>query len=240
MTKEIPTRRKHVGAALAKEINRLHAELLDAAKISIEKAIRIGKLLTEQKAGVKAEGGLWLKWLQGNVGFSADTARRYMGIYEKREEPALRTVRNLKAAYLLLAGDTKSSPEADLEPVEPLSQPENEARVASVEVITETKDVMVSAISCVHEATVELSAEQAEHTRVSQSGWPTSSRGAVLAFSLEDTLIHLGTQYINSVCKEIDDRADDEEERQRLMAILLNELDRLRKQVQDHFRAPRQ
>jgi hypothetical protein len=42
----------------ASEINRLHGEICQAARTTIEKAIRIGELLAEQKAGLKH--GQWL------------------------------------------------------------------------------------------------------------------------------------------------------------------------------------
>ena len=44
----------------AREINQLHGEILAAAKTTIEKAIRIGELLTARKE--KCPHGAWLPW----------------------------------------------------------------------------------------------------------------------------------------------------------------------------------
>jgi Protein of unknown function (DUF3102) len=85
------------------EINRLHAEICQAARTTIEKAIRIGELLTEQKATLKH--GEWLPWLKANVEFSRQTADNYRRVYEKREDIKLLNVGNLTDAYRLLASD---------------------------------------------------------------------------------------------------------------------------------------
>ena len=53
------------GIVAADEINRLHHEIKDAFRTGIEKAIRIGELLTEQKA--RCKHGEWLPWLNANV-----------------------------------------------------------------------------------------------------------------------------------------------------------------------------
>lgn len=83
------------------EINRLHAEICEAARTTIEKAIRIGELLTEQKASLKH--GEWLPWLKENVGFSRQTADNYRRLYEKRDDLKLLNVGNLTEAYQLLS-----------------------------------------------------------------------------------------------------------------------------------------
>ena len=64
----------------ADEINRLHHELKDAFRTGIEKAIRIGELLTEQHA--RCKHGEWLPWLKANVQFSIKTAYNYEGFTE--------------------------------------------------------------------------------------------------------------------------------------------------------------
>lgn len=65
------------------EINRLHAEI-DAGSPSREKVIRIGQLLSDQKASLKH--GHWLPWLSENVTFDVRTAQRYIRTFENREE----------------------------------------------------------------------------------------------------------------------------------------------------------
>ncbi len=52
--------------------------------MTLDKAIRIGELLQEQKAGLKH--GEWLPWVKENLPFSERLARDYMRFYNKREE----------------------------------------------------------------------------------------------------------------------------------------------------------
>jgi len=63
-------------SAVNLEIARLHSEILTAARTSLDKAIRIGQLLTEQKAQLKH--GEWLPWVKENLPFDArSSARRH-------------------------------------------------------------------------------------------------------------------------------------------------------------------
>ena len=52
--------------------------------MTLQKAIRIGELLTGIKSGMKHGG--WLPWVEKNLPFEHDTATRYMRIYERRDE----------------------------------------------------------------------------------------------------------------------------------------------------------
>lgn len=65
------------------EINHLHAEVETHLKMTVEGAIRIGELLTEQKKSLKH--GEFLSWLKLNISFSRRTATRYMKIYKGRD-----------------------------------------------------------------------------------------------------------------------------------------------------------
>lgn len=67
----------------AREIQELHADITHALRRTVDKAIRIGKLLTEQKA--ECAHGEWLPWLEENVLFSNETARKYMKLYSHRK-----------------------------------------------------------------------------------------------------------------------------------------------------------
>ena len=98
------------------EINQLHAELNDLAKGSIEKAIRIGELLRQQRAQCKH--GEWLPWLETNVQFSRKTADRYQHLYHQRVK--LVTLTNLNEAYRisLPKGQRKRKPK-ELKPLTP-------------------------------------------------------------------------------------------------------------------------
>jgi hypothetical protein len=83
------------------EINRLHAEILTSAQNAIQKAIRVGEILTAEKAKVKH--GDWGLWIEVNLDFSQDTAERWMGLYKNRNNSNSARVRNLTDAYKVLA-----------------------------------------------------------------------------------------------------------------------------------------
>jgi Protein of unknown function (DUF3102) len=77
------------------EINELHQENCKAAEATIERAIRIGELLSAQRALCKH--GDWLPWLKANVNFDQKTAHNYQRIYKNRVK--LGNVPNLAEAY---------------------------------------------------------------------------------------------------------------------------------------------
>lgn len=64
------------------EIVNLHNEIAGHLKISLDKAIRIGELLTEQKASLKH--GEWLSWIKANLPFSDRTARVYVRCFKNK------------------------------------------------------------------------------------------------------------------------------------------------------------
>ena len=103
-------RRKELAAMRAigmntpvEEINWLHTQICAASRTTLDKAIRIGELLAQQKSALKH--GQWLPWLKANVEFSHKTATSYMHLWDRRSE--FETVSNLGLtdAYRLLAGD---------------------------------------------------------------------------------------------------------------------------------------
>jgi hypothetical protein len=61
----------------AQEIVKLHNEIIDALKMTLRKAIRIGELLTEQKQSLKH--GEFAPWIKDNLPFTDRTAQMYMG-----------------------------------------------------------------------------------------------------------------------------------------------------------------
>lgn len=81
------------------EIVTLHNEIAGHLKMSLEKAIRIGELLIEQKTSLKH--GEWLPWIEANLPFSRQTADNYRRCYENKDK--LLSVGNLIEAYKLLA-----------------------------------------------------------------------------------------------------------------------------------------
>lgn len=85
----------------AEEITRLHNELVGHLRQSLDKAIRIGELLTEQKATLKH--GQWGGWINDNLPFTDRTTRNYMRLYRKRDQLKTENVSDLKQAYLVIA-----------------------------------------------------------------------------------------------------------------------------------------
>jgi hypothetical protein len=97
-----------VEAALV-EIKRLHIEIYQVARMSLEKGVRIGQLLEEIRA-TKAHGQ-WLPWLKANVPFDQKTAWRYVNLFKKRDQ--IRNVPNLSQAYKLLTDEVPEPPQED-------------------------------------------------------------------------------------------------------------------------------
>jgi hypothetical protein len=105
---KITTTKKSVG-----QILKLHAEILDAARTSLPKAIKIGELLTGLKE--KMEHGQWLPWIQKNLSFSDRTAARYIKCFSESDRLGkFDSVTNLTDAYELL-----SEPKAKPAPLPP-------------------------------------------------------------------------------------------------------------------------
>ncbi len=91
------------------EITRLHQEILSAARTSLEKAIRVGELLSTIKGNLKH--GEWLPWLAANVPFTDRTARNYLRVFQNRDRLKSESVSDLADAYRLLAPPAPSAPE---------------------------------------------------------------------------------------------------------------------------------
>jgi len=84
----------------AAEINRLHDEVLRSSRTTLAKAIRIGELLTRQKAAMSH--GTFQKWIWSALPFCDRTARSYMRLFENRERLKTETISDLGEAYSLL------------------------------------------------------------------------------------------------------------------------------------------
>lgn len=82
------------------EIVDLHNEISGFLKMSLEKAIRIGELLIEQKASL--QHGQFGQWLRDNLPFSDRTARNYMGFYNNKNLLKTENVSDLAGAHKLL------------------------------------------------------------------------------------------------------------------------------------------
>lgn len=82
------------------EITRLHSEIVDSLQSNLEKAIRVGELLAEQKSAMPH--GTFAVWVTDNLPFSTRTARRYMRLHRERGRLKTDTVSDLSGAYRLL------------------------------------------------------------------------------------------------------------------------------------------
>lgn len=83
------------------EIRKLHDEINGFGRKALDNAIRIGELLTQEKA--KLDHGEWLPWVQVNMPFTDRTARNYIRCFEKRDRLKSENVSDLAEAYRLLA-----------------------------------------------------------------------------------------------------------------------------------------
>jgi hypothetical protein len=118
--KEVQTIALTVVTDSATEINQLHLENCKSAEQTIERAIRIGELLTKERA--ERKHGEWLPWLKTNIQFSQDTAERYRRIYKHRDK--IRTMRNLSEAYRIALPKGKRKPTKKVKEAKPLSAEE--------------------------------------------------------------------------------------------------------------------
>jgi Protein of unknown function (DUF3102) len=90
------------------EINELHRELQELAIGALDRAVRIGELLSKAKS--RAPHGQWLSWLAANVAFSERTARNYMRVFENQDKLKSANVADLAEAYQMLILNTDSTP----------------------------------------------------------------------------------------------------------------------------------
>jgi len=82
------------------EIIRIHNELQKLYYSELDRAIRLGELLEEQKKD--SRHGEFEGWVEKNLPFSVRTARNYRMIYRNREFLKGKAVADLNSAYLLL------------------------------------------------------------------------------------------------------------------------------------------
>lgn len=82
------------------EIIRIHNELQKLYYSGLDRAIRLGELLDEQKKELKH--GELEDWANKNLPFSARTARNYRMIFKGREFLKRKAVSDLDSAYTLL------------------------------------------------------------------------------------------------------------------------------------------
>ena len=89
-----------------KKIIVLHTEITEALKSSLEKAILIGQLLTEQKK--ELNHGEFTSWIKENLPFTGRTARNYIKLFNNKDMLITERVSDLTAAYKLLSTPANS------------------------------------------------------------------------------------------------------------------------------------
>ena len=70
----------HVTKDRTQEIKKELAELNTTLKMTVQKAIRVGQLLSEQKEFVGH--GNFVKWIENNLDINERTVQRYMKLFE--------------------------------------------------------------------------------------------------------------------------------------------------------------
>ncbi len=101
------TKEEVVEVLVINEISSLHNEIIGYLKTSLDKAIRIGQLLTEQKDSLKH--GEFTKWISENLPFADRTARRYMRIYNNKDKLKTDRVSDLTSGYRFLTEKREKS-----------------------------------------------------------------------------------------------------------------------------------
>lgn len=76
----------------AARINEAHSLAVTHAATAIEKALEVGRLLTEAKDA--CSHGQWLPWLRENCAFSERTAQAYMRLHAKRDRIEVESAAN--------------------------------------------------------------------------------------------------------------------------------------------------
>ena len=109
---------KSIGVERGKEIRDLHGKIKGAVSECVKDAVRIGELLTLQKA--QLDHGEWLPWIKAHCCFTDRWARSYMSLYEGRNKIQLTEVDGIHDALLLLnPPPVKSELSSDLKPETP-------------------------------------------------------------------------------------------------------------------------
>ena len=102
----------------------LHQELSGLARSSLEKALRVGELLSEVKARLPHGG--WLPWCQENLEFDQKTGWRYMRLFVERGKLGSMSNLTLTEAYrhLKILWARKKSLTRTPKPPKPKPQPQ--------------------------------------------------------------------------------------------------------------------
>lgn len=85
---------------ISRKINLLHDEIKRNLLSTLNKALRIGQLLSIQKD--KLKHGEFTTWVKQNLPFSDRTARNYMRLFRERDKLKTENVTDLSKAYKLV------------------------------------------------------------------------------------------------------------------------------------------
>ncbi|MBN2034922.1 MAG: DUF3102 domain-containing protein [Deltaproteobacteria bacterium] len=103
------------------EIISLHGEMVghdteinDLTTLRLQKSIRSGELLIEQKKFLKSRKLKWGPWIKENLPYSQTTATRYMKLYRNRKKICNLQIFGKSEAYVALT-DPRKRPEDDFE-----------------------------------------------------------------------------------------------------------------------------
>ena len=86
-----------------RQIIQLHGEICEHMKMSLEKAIRIGGLLVEQKKRIRRGG--FTRWVEDNMPFTVRTSQNYMKLFHYKEQLQAENTTSLCDAYALINGE---------------------------------------------------------------------------------------------------------------------------------------
>jgi len=85
---------------VVERITKLHKEIMTMYRRTVENAIEIGRMLTQQKA--KIGYGKWLPWVTKNLPFTDRTASNYMRLYKHRKKIKSAKFSDLQSAYRMV------------------------------------------------------------------------------------------------------------------------------------------
>ena len=91
---------KEIERSKVERIIEMHSQIMRRARLSLEDAIKIGELLSEEKR--KLQHGEWGNWINENLPFTASTAATYMRLYLRKDEFEEKGIADLKGAYKLI------------------------------------------------------------------------------------------------------------------------------------------
>ena len=85
------------------QIMQIHSEISEYMKISLQKAVKIGELLFEQKKRIIRGGFIY--WVKETMPFSVRTGQNYMKVFHYNEEFQNNNITSLSDAYALVNGE---------------------------------------------------------------------------------------------------------------------------------------